>query len=94
MRKLKPRKIQAVASLLCVESGFKFFTLCPEDSGRSQGTRKGLWGSMFKGVGITGSRQVKVVIWSMEAEMFKQGSEWDSGKKQDVKGKANPKEKL
>lgn len=51
---------------------------------------------MFKGVGITGSRQVKVVIWSMGAEMFKQGSEWDSGKKkkQDVKGKANPKEKL
>lgn len=89
-----PKKIHAVVSLLCVEFGFKSFALCLEDTGRNQGTRKDLWGIMFKGVGITGSRQIKVVIWSMGAEIFKQGLQWDSGKKQDVKGKANPKEKL
>lgn len=49
---------------------------------------------MFKGVGITDSRQIKVVIRSMGAEIFMQGLQRDSGKKQDVKGKDNPKEKL
>lgn len=49
---------------------------------------------MFKGVGITESRQIKGVIRSMAAEIFMQGLQGTLGKKQDVKGKDNPKEKL
>lgn len=51
-----------------------------EDTGRNQGTRKDLWGIMFKGVGITESRQIKGVIRSMAAEIFMQGLQGTLGK--------------